>query len=102
MAVYEMASMYAANGEYDQALKAFDRVLEQFPDNPIRKNAQFRKAEQLASLNRRADAAKEYTSYAKQYPGDEKAVEAIMRAKDLNAPPPAPPKAKPPARGKAR
>jgi TolA-binding protein len=87
-AVFEMGSIYAQNGQYDDAVKAFDRVLEQFGDNPMRKPAQFMKAEQLASQGRRPEAAKEFTSFAKQYPGDEKAPEALSRARELNAPAP--------------
>ena len=101
MAVFEMGTMYAANGEYEQALKAFDRVLEQFGDNPMRKDAQFYKAEQLASLNRRADAIKELNSFAKQYPGDDKAILAINRVKELNGPA-TPNTSKSKAKGKAK
>lgn len=88
---YEVGIIYAQNEQYSDALLAFDRVLEQFGDNPMRKDAQFRKAEQLASLGRRADAAKEFTAFAKQYPGDSKAAEAITRAA---TPAPAPAKTK--------
>lgn len=88
---YEVGLIYAQNEQYSDALLAFDRVLEQFGDNPMRKDAQFRKAEQLASLGRRADAAKEFNAFAKQYPGDDKAAEAITRAA---TPAPAPAKAK--------
>jgi TolA-binding protein len=88
-AVFEIGSIYSQNEQYTDALKAFDRVLEQFPDNPMRKDAQFKKAEQLASLGRRPDAAREYLSFARQYPGDDKAAEARDRAKDLTAAPPA-------------
>jgi len=94
MAMFEVGSMYAANGEYDQALKAFDRVLEQFGENPMRKDAQFQKAEQLANLNRKADAVKEFNSFAKQYPSDDRKPLALSRAKELTAPAPAKPKAK--------
>lgn len=93
-AVYEIGSIYAQVEQYPDALKAFDRVLEQFGENPMRKDAQFRKAEQLASLGRRADAVKEYNVFARLYPGDDKAAEAISRAKALTAPAPAKPKGK--------
>jgi TolA-binding protein len=48
-AVFEIGSIYAQNEQYTDAVKAFDRVLEQFGDNPMRKDAQFRKAS-IASL----------------------------------------------------
>lgn len=97
---YEVGLIYAQNEQYTDALQAFDRVLEQFGDNPMRKDAQFRKAEQLASLNRRADAVKEYSAFVRQYPGDDKTPIASSRAKDLAAPAPAPPKQK--AKGKSK
>jgi TolA-binding protein len=95
-----MRSLYATNRQYDQALIAFDRVLEQFPDNPMRKDAQFRKAEQLESLGKRADAAREFDSFAKQYPGDEKTPVALARSKELRAPAPAKQKAASKSKGK--
>jgi TolA-binding protein len=101
IAVAEMGAIYAHHGQYTDALQAYDRVLEQFGDNPMRKEAQFRKAEQLANLGRRADASKEFTSFARQYPSDDLAPEAQARAKDLNAPAPNNTKAKQ-TKGKGR
>jgi TolA-binding protein len=100
MAVYEMGMLYAHNEQYADALKAFDRVLEQFGDNPMRKDAHFMKAEQLANLGRRADAAREYENFARQYSGDEKARIALARARELRAP--AAVKATPPATKKGK
>jgi TolA-binding protein len=103
MAMYEIGTMYSDSGQYDEARKAFDRVLEQFGDNPMRKDAAYQKAEALASLGRRADAVKEFNSFAKQYPGDEKAADALSRARELSAPAPASnTKAKPPAKSKGK
>ena len=87
MALIEMGAIYAHNAQPEDAVKSFDRVLEQFGDNPMRKDAQFKKAEQLAILNRDADAAREYESFATQYPADENAAEARARAKALKAAP---------------
>lgn len=99
MAVFEMGSLYAKNEQYEDALKAYDRVLEQFGDNPLRKDAQFLKAEQLANLGKRSEAAREYDAFAKQYPGDDQARTAIERGAELRRPGAA--KAKPtPAKGK--
>jgi TolA-binding protein len=83
MAVFEMGSLYAHNEQFEDALKAYDRVLEQFGDNPMRKDAQFLKAEQLASLGKRSEAAREYDVFAKAYPADDMARTAIERATEL-------------------
>ncbi len=99
MAVFEMGSLYAKNEQYDDALKAYDRVLEQFGDNPMRKQAQFQKAEQLGNLGKRAEAAREYDAFAKAYPGDEDTPAALARAAEMRRPAAA--KAKPtPTKGK--
>lgn len=83
MAMFEMGSMYVVNEQYEDAFQAFDRVLEQFGDNPMRKQAQFLKAEQLANLGKRSEAAREFDAFAKAYPGDDQARTAIERATEL-------------------
>jgi len=86
MAVFEMGSLYARNEQYEDAVKAYDRVLEQFGDNPMRKDAQFMKAEQLANMGRRAEAVREFNAFAKQYPGDANTARAIEHVRELQAP----------------
>lgn len=86
MAVFEMGSLYARNEQYEDAVKAYDRVLEQFGDNPMRKDAQFLKAEQLANMGRRAEAVREFNSFARQYPGDQNTARAIERVRELQTP----------------
>jgi TolA-binding protein len=83
LSLFEMGGMYAQNGQYQDALNVYDRVLEQFGENPVRKQAQFQKAVQLANLNRKSDAAKEYDSFARLYPGDDNAPIALQRAREL-------------------
>ena len=39
MSVFEIGSIYAQNGQYKDSVEAFDRVLEQFGENPMRKPA---------------------------------------------------------------
>ncbi len=104
MAVFEMGSLYARNEQYDDAVKAYDRVLEQFGENPMRKDAQFMKAEQLANMGRRAEAVREFNAFAKQYPGDQNTARAIERVRELQAPAAAKGKqtAKPPSKGKSK
>jgi hypothetical protein len=60
------------------------------------------KAEQLANLGRRADAAREYENFARQYPGDDKVQIAAARARELRAPAPAKPRSAPAAKTKAK
>jgi TolA-binding protein len=95
MAVFEMGALYAENDEYEQALKAFDRVLEQFGDNPMRKNAHYMKAVQLERLGRKPDAAREYESFARAYPGDVNGPRAAAKVRELRTPEPAKPKSAP-------
>ena len=83
MAMFEMGSLYVEAEQYEDALQAYDRVLEQFGDNPMRKQAQFLKAEQLANLGKRSEAAREFDVFAKAYPGEDQARTAIERATEL-------------------
>jgi outer membrane protein assembly factor BamD (BamD/ComL family) len=103
MALYEQGMMYVQNEQPEDAIKAFDRLLEQFGDTPMRMPAQFAKAEQLAALaasasspdtarKYSADAAREFTNFAKIYPEDEKAPIAKQRAAELSSPSAAKPK----------
>ncbi len=92
MALYEMGMIYAAVPQPEDAIKAFDRLLEQFGDTPLRKSAQFAKAEQLAALGKNAEAIREYNNYAKIYPDDDNAAVAKQRAAELSNPSAAKPK----------
>lgn len=101
MSYYEIGMIYVGNNQPDQAIIAFDRVLEQFGDNAMRNPAQFAKAEQLAAMGKNAEAAREYNNYAKLYPSDPNAPVAKQRASEL-ASAPAAGKAKPNAKGKGK
>lgn len=85
MAVYEIGSIYAQNGQYKDAVDAYDRVLEQFGENPMRKQAQFQKAVQLANLGQNVEAAREFDTFARLYPGDDNAQVALQRSRTLRA-----------------
>lgn len=95
MAIFEVGMIYANYPQPEDAIKAFDRVLEQFGDNPMRKPAHFAKAEQLEALGKRTEAAREFNSYAKQYPDDDNAEIAKQRAAQLTSPAAAKPKSAP-------
>ncbi|MEO8099016.1 MAG: tetratricopeptide repeat protein [Acidobacteriota bacterium] len=97
MAAYEVGLLYEARDQYEDALEAFDRVLEQFGENPMWKDAQFHKADMLANLGKRSEAAGEFNRFALKYPADSRADVAMSRAKELRAPAPAGGKAKAPA-----
>lgn len=100
MAIFKTGVIYAEYPQPEDALKAFDRVLEQFGDNPFRPAAQFAKAEQLAALGKNAEAAREFNNFAKLYPDDENAAVAKQRAAELTGGRAAP--AKPNSKGKGK
>jgi TolA-binding protein len=92
MAWFEVGSLYAASAERSEdAIDAFDRVLERFGENPVKGPAHLRKAEVLEKLGEKEAAAREYDVYATENPG-EMAIAARARAQELRKPPPAPPK----------
>lgn len=83
MAMYKVGEIYASVPQPEDAIKAFDSVLERFGENPMRGPAQFAKAEQFEALGKRAEAAREYNNYVKQFPDAENVNAAKQRAAQL-------------------
>jgi TolA-binding protein len=91
-AQYSIAHIYYAQGRFDDALAAFDAVLEKYPDNPKTLEARLMKGKTLVKLNRRDDGVKEFRSLLRDARGKEVAERAAAELKTLGlspAPPPA-------------
>ena len=71
-AQYYIADIYYRKADYNNALTAFDAVLEKFPDGPKTADARYMKAMSLMKLGRNDSAAREfreiYTRYLNDHP----------------------------------
>jgi TolA-binding protein len=95
-AQYYMGVIYDRDQDYENAVKAYDAVLERFQENPSTRDALYGKAVALMKLDRKVEAKKEFDAFVKKYPNDDKAAQARQYFKELSGP------ARPPAGGKRR
>jgi TolA-binding protein len=95
-AQYYMGVIYDRDEDYENAVKAYDAVLERYPENPATRDALYGKAVALMKLDRKVDAKREFAAFLKKYPTDDKAAQVNQYLKELSGP------ARPPAGGKRR
>ncbi|HLH43746.1 MAG TPA: tetratricopeptide repeat protein [Bryobacteraceae bacterium] len=89
LSMYYVGMIYDKSGEYDEAAQAFDRVVEQFSENPKTCESRYRKGDELKKAGRKTEAVAALKDYLKACPGD--ADHWADANKDLRAlaPPPA-------------
>lgn len=95
-AQYYMAVIFDRGEQYEDSVKAYDAVLERYPENPVTRDALYGKAVALMKLDRNTEAKKEFNAFLNKYPGDDKAAQARQYLKELNGP------ARPPTRAKGK
>jgi len=98
-AQYQIGEIYYQNGDYEPALKAFDALLEKYPENNKTRDGMYMKAMSLAKLGRRTEAARQFQELIDAYPGSEQALRAKAQLKSLNL---AAPKSRTTAKKKSR
>jgi len=96
-AQYYIGEILYSQKKYDEALRAFDRVLEAYPRNSKTLDAHFMKGRTLVRLGQRNEGADEFRAIIKLAPKSDLATRARAELKDLGLSPGAPP---PPARRK--
>lgn len=69
--------------KYEEALPAFDKVLEAYPTNTKTNDAHLMKGRALLRLNRRSDAAAEFRAIVSSAPNSDAATRARAELKDL-------------------
>ncbi len=79
-AQYSIADIYYRKADYNDALTAFDAVLEKFSDNPKTPDARYMKAMCLAKLGRNDSAAHEFRDVYTRYVSDHPDVAAKAKA----------------------
>jgi TolA-binding protein len=97
-AYYYMGVIFDRGQQYEDAVKAYDAVLERYPENPTTRDALYGKAVALMKLDRNVEAKKEFTAFLKKYPSDDKIPQVNQYLKELSGPvhPAARPKGKRP------
>jgi len=85
-AQYYMGVIFDRGEQYEDSVKAYDAVLERYPENPSTKDALYGKAFALMKLGHNVEARKEFTAFAAKYSTDDKAAQAKQYIKDLSGP----------------
>lgn len=86
VAQYHIGEIYKGNEQWDDAAKAFDKVVEQFPKNEKTIDAAYWKAYSLQKGGHHADAREEYKSFLSTYPTSDHAAQARKNLSSLEPP----------------
>jgi TolA-binding protein len=82
-AQYYVGQLYNRAKMFDDAVKAFDAVLERYPDNPKTPDALYGKADALAHGGHKAEAAAEFKDFLARFPTHSLARNAQAQLRDL-------------------
>ena len=82
-AQYYIGDIYYKNKDYNNALQAFDGVLEHWSDNNKTADAHYMKGMSLLGLGRNDSAAREFRDVYTRYPDTDVAAQAKARLRDL-------------------
>jgi TolA-binding protein len=82
-AQYYVGQLYNRAKMFDDAVKAFDAVLERYPDNPKTPDALYGKADALAHGGHRTEAAAEFKDFLARFPTHSLARNAQAQLRDL-------------------
>ncbi len=82
-AQYYVGDIYYQNKDYNNALQAFDAVLEHYSDNNKTADAHYMKGLSLLGLGRNDSAAREFRDVYTRYPDTDVAAQAKARLRDL-------------------
>jgi TolA-binding protein len=85
-ALYYQGVIYDRGQQYDDSVKAYDAVLERYPENPATRDALYGKAVALMKLDRNVEAKKEFNAFLAKYSTDDKAAQARQYLKELSGP----------------
>ena len=85
-AQYYMGVIYDRDEDYENAVKAYDAVLERYAENPSTRDALYGKAVALMKLNRKIEAKKEFETFLKKYPTDDNAAQAKQYLREASGP----------------
>jgi TolA-binding protein len=84
-AQYYVGQLYNRAKMYDDAVQAFDAVLERYPDNPKTPDALYGKADALVHGGHRAEAAAEFKDFLARFPTHSLARNAQAQLRELGS-----------------
>ena len=95
-AQYYIGELYYGKGDMAAGLRAFDTVLEKYPDNNKTPDAIYMKGKVLVKMSERDEAAKQFRDLRKRFPTHDLAAKSLseLRALGLSGAPASPPKKK--------
>jgi TolA-binding protein len=85
-AQYYMGVIFDRGEQYEDSVKAYDAVLERYPENPSKKDALYGKAVALMKLGHNVEARREFSAFLEKYSMDDKAAQAKQYVKELSGP----------------
>ena len=85
-AQYYIGEIYYNQGNVDEAVKAFDTVIEKYPENTRTLDSRLLKGKALVKLGQRNEGAKEFREIIAQSKGSEQAAKAATELKNLGLP----------------
>ena len=85
-AQYYMGVIFDRGEQYDDAVKAYDAVLERYAESPATRDALYGKAVALMKLDRNVEAKKEFNAFLKKYSTDDKVPQVNQYLKELSGP----------------
>lgn len=88
-AQYYIGEIFYNQKQFEEAAKAFDKVLEAYPRNPKTNDAHLMKGRALAQLGRRAEAEQEFRALIKAAPNSDAALRARSELRSLSGGAPA-------------
>ncbi len=85
-AQYYIGEIYFKRGDLESALKAFDMVLERYPENTKTLDAMYMKGQTLVKMGERTKGAEEFREIIARRPSSELAAKARARLRELGLP----------------
>ena len=82
-AVFQTGRGYVAEGDFTEALKWLERVLEQFPEHLVAEEAVLQAASAYARLGKHHEAGVRYKKYIEKYPNGERLDRAYLNIVDV-------------------
>lgn len=82
-AQYHIASIHAAQQDYETAVREYDLVLEKYPDNNKTPDALYGKGIALVRLGRKTEGSREFGELIKRFPGSPLAAQSCTQITNL-------------------
>jgi len=82
-AQFYIASIHASQGDYDNAVREYDMVIDKYPDNNKIPDAMFGKGQALIKIGRRTDAGQEFRDLIKRFPRSDLSNKACDQLKSM-------------------